>query len=189
MPNASNVSTGKPKTAGAIFRAAAGTALPTDASTALAAAFVELGFVSADGVTNANSGENESVYAWGGTPVGEIETEKSDTWTFKLIEALNPAVLRVVYGEANVTVNGQNISVKAGATDKTPAVYVIDMVMKGALKRVVLPNATLSELAEIVYKDDETVGYQVTFSAQDDGTGFTHYEYIQLPVSSGGESA
>lgn len=189
MPNASNVSTGKPRPTGAIFRAPKGTALPTEAASQLAAAFVELGFVSADGVTNANSGENESVYAWGGTPVDEIETEKSDTWTFKLIEALNPEVLRTVYGAANVTVEGQKISVKAGATDKTSASYVIDMNMKGALKRVVLPNATLSELAEIVYKDDETVGYQVTFGAQDDGTGFTHYEYIQLPVSSGGDGA
>ena len=182
MPDASNVSTGKPKTTGAIFRAPKGTTLPTDAASQLDPAFVELGFVSDAGVTNANSGENETVYAWGGTPVDEIETEKSDTWTYKLIEALNPEVLRTVYGAANVTVEGQKISIKAGATDKTPASYVVDMVMKGALKRVVLPNAVLRNLAEIVYKDDESVGYQVTFGAQDDGTGFTHYEYIQLFV-------
>ena len=189
MPNANNVSTGKPRTAGAIFRAPYGTALPTDAATELNEAFKELGFVSDAGVSNANSGENTEFYAWGGTPVGEGETEKTDTWKFKLIEALNPEVLKTVYGEANVTVEGRNISIKAGATDKTPASCVIDMAMKGALKRVVLPIATLTELAEIVYKDDETVGYEVTFSAKDDGKGFTHYEYIQLPEQTAAAAA
>jgi len=181
MPNANNVSTGKPRTAGAIFRAPHGTVLPSDAASELNEAFKELGFVSDAGVSNTNSGENDEFYAWGGSPVGEAETEKTDTWKFKLIEALNPEVLKAVYGEANVTVEGRNVSIKAGATDKTPASYVIDMVMKGALKRVVLPIATLVELAEIVYKDDETVGYEITLGAKDDGKGFTHYEYIQLP--------
>ena len=46
MPNASNVSAGKPKVAGAVYRAPKGTTLPTDATTALASAFVDMGYVS-----------------------------------------------------------------------------------------------------------------------------------------------
>ena len=44
MANASNVTTGKPKKGGAIFRAPAGTTLPTDATTALNEKFVCLGY-------------------------------------------------------------------------------------------------------------------------------------------------
>ena len=50
MHNASNVSVGKPRVAGAVFRAPLGTALPTDASTQLAEAYKDMGFVSDDGV-------------------------------------------------------------------------------------------------------------------------------------------
>lgn len=179
------VSPGKPKVTGAIFRAALGTALPTDASTALAEGYEELGFVSADGVTNNNTPETEDVYAWGGIQVMKTVTEKPDEWTFTLIEAINPNVLKTVYGDANVVVDetGKKITVKAGAGEVANSIYVIEMILKGgALKRVVIPNGALGEVGEIVYKDEEPIGYEITVAAMDDGSGTTHYEYIQLPA-------
>lgn len=184
MPSSDKVSTGKPKTAGAVYRAPAGTTAPTDASTELAAAFKELGFVSDDGVSNSNSGDSTDVYAWGGTPVLTTQAEKTDEWKLTLIESLNAEVLKTVYGDGNVTVDttGKKITVKAGAAQLASSVYVIDMLLKGgALKRVVIPVGSLSDVGEIVYKDDEPIGYEITIKGADDGTGYTHYEYIQLP--------
>lgn len=184
MPSSDKVSTGKPKTAGAVYRAPAGTTAPTDASTELAAAFKELGFVSDDGVSNSNSGDSTDVYAWGGTPVLTTQAEKTDEWKLTLIESLNTEVLKTVYGDGNVTVDttGKKITVKAGAAQLASSVYVIDMLLKGgALKRVVIPVGSLSDVGEIVYKDDEPIGYEITIKGADDGTGYTHYEYIQLP--------
>lgn len=184
MPSSDKVSTGKPKTAGAVYRAPAGTTAPTDASTELAAAFKELGFVSDDGVSNSNSGDSTDVYAWGGTPVITTQSEKADKWKLTLIESLNTEVLKTVYGDGNVTVDttGKKITVKAGAAQLASSVYVIDMLLKGgALKRVVIPVGSLSDVGEIVYKDDEPIGYEITIKGADDGTGYTHYEYIQLP--------
>lgn len=186
MPRATNVSTAKPVTTGAIFRAALGSTLPTDASSALDEAFKELGFASEDGVSNNNTSDSEDVYAWGGTPVTNILSSKSDEWTLTLLEALNPDVLRTVYGDGNVTVSGSMITVKAGAGQIEDASYVIDMMLKGgALKRVVIPNGSLGEVGEIVYKDDEPIGYEITIRAMDDGTGTTHYEYINLAEAIG----
>ena len=48
MATVTNVSVGKPAVGGAIYRAVAGTTLPTDATTSLAAAFKQLGYVSED---------------------------------------------------------------------------------------------------------------------------------------------
>ena len=67
--DAQNVSTSKPKVGGAIARAPLGTALPTDATTALNTAFKQLGYISEDGITNGNSPETDVIKAWGGDTV------------------------------------------------------------------------------------------------------------------------
>ena len=55
MADAKNVTAAKPKVGGAVWRAPLGTTLPTDAKTALDKAFKSLGYISGDGLTNANS--------------------------------------------------------------------------------------------------------------------------------------
>lgn len=178
MPTAAKVSVGKPKTTGAIYRAPAGTTLPTDATTALAAAFKELGFVSEDGVKNNNSPDSDNIKAWGGQTVLVVQNEKTDEFTFTLIESLNSDVLTTVYG-SNVTVSGSTISIKANADRVPEAIFVIDMVLAGNYaKRIVIPAGALKEVGEITYKDDEPIGYEITLSALPDSTGTNHYEYI-----------
>lgn len=179
MPTTNKVSAGKPKVAGAVYRAPLGTALPTDATTALASAFVDMGYISEDGVTNSNSPETEKIRAWGGQTVLIVSTEKPDTFKLTFLESLNSNVLQSVYGADNVTVSNGTISVQANAAELENYVYVIDFALRGgALKRTVIPVGALSELGDIVYKDDEAVGYEVTLDCLPDSEGNTHYEYI-----------
>lgn len=183
MPTVSNVSAGKPKTSGAVYRAPKGTTLPTDATTALATAFVDMGYISEDGVVNSNSPETEKVRSWGGQTVLNVATDKPDTFKLTFLEALNPNVLKSVYKATNVTTGTGTISVVANADEPDEYVYVIDMALRGgALKRIVIPDGQLSELGDIVYKDDEPIGYEITIDALPDSTGNNHYEYIKLPT-------
>ena len=180
MPTASNVSTGKPKVAGAVYRAPAGTTLPTDATTALAAAFEDMGYISEDGVTNSNSPNSDKIKEWGGSTVLVVVNNKEDSFKLTFLESLNADVLKTVYGDSNVTEGTGTISVVANSAALTEHVYVIDMVMGGALKRIVIPAGSLSELGDIVYKASEAVGYEVTLECLPDSSGNTHYEYIKL---------
>lgn len=178
--NASNVSTGKPVVGGGIYIAPLGTELPDDAKKTLNVAFANLGYCSDDGVTNENGPDTDDIVAWGGDTVGTIDKTRKDTFQFTLIEIKNLETLKMVYGKDNVSGTlGTGITVKANSSVREHNSYVIDQILSGGdLKRIVIPNGSLTDLGEISYKDGDPINYEVTISALPDKAGNTHYEYI-----------
>lgn len=175
------VTVGKPKVGGTAFRAPVGTPLPTDAITALDATFENLGYLSEEGLVNANSPSSDKVKAWGGDTVLNFQTDKPDTFKYTMIEALNLAVLKSVYGDKNVTGTLETgITIKANREDQQEYAWVFDMVLRGTVaKRIVVPQAAVTEVAEIAYVDNKPVSYGTTISATPDTDGQTHYEYMK----------
>lgn len=176
-----NVSAGKPRVTGGIYRAPLGTTLPTDATTALAEAYVSLGYIATDGVTHNISVESGEYRAWGGDLVLAYLTSKTNTFAFGLIEVLNPTTYEIVYGEDAVSGTlATGISVAADGSDPSEYVYVIELALRdGALKRIVIPDGKLTEIGDIVYQDSDAISYPVTITAQIDSNGKSHYEYIK----------
>lgn len=178
---ATNVSAGKPKIGGAIYRAIKGTAAPTDAVSTLASAFKAMGYVSSDGLVNTNSMQTSEIKAWGGDTVMVAQTGKTDTMKFMLIESLNSDVLSAVFGAGNVTGTlSTGMTIKVNADLQEEAVWVIDMVLNGNVaKRIVVPSGVISALADITYKDDNVIGYGITLACLPDSSENSHYEYLK----------
>lgn len=181
MSTAGNVSTSKPGVNGAVFYAPAGTALPTDATTALANTYIALGYVSEDGLRNNNSPESEQIKAWGGDVVCTPLTGKEDTFSFTLIESTNIEVLKLVYGSANVTGTlSTGLEVEANASAPASHVFVFEMLLKdGGVKRIAVPSGFITEVGEITYADGDAIGYDITINCLPDSSGNTHVEFIK----------
>ncbi len=69
--------------------------------------------------------------------------------------------------------------VKVNADEAEQNAWAVDMILKDAVKRIVIPCASITEVGDIVYKDDDAIGYETTLSAVPDADGQTHYEYIK----------
>lgn len=177
MSDVNNIVVGKPKTGGALYVAPAGTAVPTDATTALAAAFKGTGYISEDGLTHEITRDSEDIKAWGGDTVMTTQTDYSEKFTFSLLETLNGDVKKLVYGDANVTETSGAISAISNSKELEEHAMVFEMVQGTRAVRRVVPCAKVSEVGEITYVDGEPVAYQLTVTALPDASGNTSYEY------------
>ena len=178
--NAANVSVGKPKVGGAIFVAPLGTAIPTDATTALNEAFENLGFASDAGVVKSASISAESVNAWGGTEVLNSQTAYSETYAFTLIESQRIEALKVAYGEANVTGTLETgITVNHNAAARKGFVCVIEILRSNdSIQRIVIPNGKVKELGDVSFVDGSPIPYSVTIAALPDDNENSSIEYM-----------
>lgn len=182
MPNkATNVTTGKPNIAGAVFTAPLGTTLPTDATSALSSAFVCLGYVSEDGLSNNNELSVNAIKAWGGNIVYRSLTEMNDEFGLALIETENVDVLKTVYGDNNVSVDSDgNIAIDVVGEDPEERVWVFELALRGdRAKRIVIPDGAITSRDEISYNDSDAVAYGITVSAYPNSSSSTHKEYIE----------
>lgn len=178
--NAANVSTGKPKAGGAVFFAPAGTALPTDATTALADAFVCVGFIDTDGVTITPTETSNDFSEWGGATVDTDKTDFKETTKFALIET-KADNMRLIYGSDAVTGDDETgfaVLHKGGNVEEH--VLVIDTLIKDSkVRRLVVPRAVFDTMDAVAYKKTDLVKYATTFkNLHSDAIGAASKEFV-----------
>lgn len=176
MSNTANIVAGKPLATGGVLIGPVGTVAPTDATTALNAAFKSAGYIGEDGLTESADRSTEKVKAWGGDVVKVLQTDFSTTYKFTFLETLNSDVLKAVYGDQNVTVTaatstkGTLHAVKVNADVLPHKAFVFEVKDGEAKIRIHVPDGQITEVGEITYNDGEVIGYEVTVEAYRDST-------------------
>lgn len=183
-PTESKVAVGAPKIGGAIFRAPVGTALPTDESTALDAAFINQGYVSSDGFTRAINKAYATINAWGGDEVAKSRTELSVSAEFALIQTLDADVIESVFGTDAVTVtpadisSGEKIAVAYAGAELPKSLWVVELAYNGRARRIVFPNSQVTtEDFSQEFTDEDVAAFPVELTSYRDGSGNFFYDY------------
>lgn len=191
--SSANVTFSKPgasaNKSGYIWVAPLGTELPIDATTELDTAFVGLGYLSEDGLTEPAAYEaGDAIVAAGGDTVAQADPTFSKTWTGTCIEALNEDLIKVAYGSSNVTVtpasssNDGTITVKEQAGSLEHHVIVIDEMLKGGRKRRnVMADATFLITGDISHVHTALVNFEFTINAYPTATQPAQTQYITIP--------
>lgn len=167
-----NITIGLPKSGGALFWAPAGTALPTDATTALAAAYVNLGYVTEDGLTSTVAEDGDDIKAWGPETVGRSQTGYSKRFTFNLLETARVAALQFVYGEDNVALDvDENITIDETGEQLPRGILVCDTLQNNGsatprIKRQILGDAQFDDRSgDQVHNNSDPVNFPVSVNA------------------------
>lgn len=172
MNNKDNITIGRPKVGGAIYFAPAGSTLPSDATTTLSASYVNLGYITEDGVTLNTAEETDTIKAWGPETVMVSQTDFTETVTYNLLETIRPAVLQYMRGSANVTI-AQDGSIKSGTTgEQLPhGIVVIDTIQNNGsvnprYHRIVYGDCQVSDRSgDQTYNNSDPVTFPVTITA------------------------
>lgn len=152
-----------PASGAAVYAATLGTTLPTTAQSVLSNGFVDLGWISEDGVTNSISREITKHRAWGGEVVKVTQDNYTETVKFTLLES-SQAVLGVVYGSDNVTSGGNYRSLKVEHSRLMLArqSFVIDFIDGDKVGRILIREGQVTEVGDVVYVHKDLTRYEVT---------------------------
>lgn len=177
-----NVAAGKPLSTGGILIGPLGTPVPADESEPLTG-MTPVGYIGEDGLSRTIDRVTEKIRAWGGDTVKITQTEHSVTYTFNMIEILNPEVAKAYYGEDNVTVTdatasaGTKMAVTVTGEPLPAKAYDFEIKDGDAKIRHFLPHGAVSEQGETVYADAEVIAYPMTVEALPDDLGVKVYEF------------
>lgn len=177
--NTKYVYAAEPMATGAIRVAPLGTVGPTDATTALNAAFVDLGFVGAEGFVEKNDRRTDPKRAFGGKVVKVLQSEFNSSIEVTLLESTNAEVLKAVFGSSNVTVvaanaqHGVQITVKKNSKKLPHLSWVIDTTDSelSAFYRNYIPDGKVESVGDIKIVHTDTIEYKLVITAFENANG------------------
>ncbi|KAA8890274.1 hypothetical protein F3087_02915 [Nocardia colli] len=186
LPSSKYIGAGTPvSVSGGVLVANLGTKLPASASEALdPAIFKPLGYVSEDGIESKGERKIEQIKDWSADIIANLQTEHSVRFGLTLYAVWDEDVLNEVFGKANVTVtaatatSGKLYTVKETGSVLERRLFVFDMLSEKKKMRIVLPNASISQVQERKFVSKELAGFNITIEAFKDDAANKAYRYL-----------
>lgn len=172
---------------GGVLSAPEGSVLPTSASTALDAAFIALGLIGEDGLSETADRSTDKIRAWGGTLAKVVQTDFGLSYSFQFITT-NAAVLKEVHGAANVTTTTavepayDELAIKVNNKSLPVKAYVFEVKDGDNKIRIVIPRGQITAVGGVNYSHNDIIRYEVTVDCYADASGNEGYKYITGPA-------
>lgn len=168
-PDAQNV---RVAITGGVYRAPLGTALPTGPTGSLNAAFVNLGYIGEDGVTEAHEDSIDNIVAWQNAQVVRAaRTESLATLQFMMIES-NVNTLETFHPGSVMTEPSPGVyKLEVKPPTAGAQAWVLDVVDGSIHQRIAVGNGEVTERGEVQYVNGQPIGYPVTITCYPDDDG------------------
>ena len=171
---AQNTANVRKRSAGSLWTAPTGTAAPTGHSSVLAAAFVDLGYASDDGVEEERDRSLDEIRAIGGVLVRTVVTDSSLTYAFTLLETRKESI-ELYYG-STITLVPPTTSV-SGLVDVNPSQtggtksFVFDFTDGVEIKRIYIATGEVTEVEPLTMGGEDADMFGLTIAAYPSSAG------------------
>lgn len=125
-----------------------------------------LGYIGEDGITITTDTDTDDMTDWSGSTVASPMTSYSESVQVPFLES-RETVLKVVFGDENVTTNAKGALVVRHNKNFTGAhVFVFDSIVSGTkVKRTIVPVGVINERDDVQYNNSDLVTYTPTIKA------------------------
>lgn len=146
-----------------VYTAVLGTALPTDTSTALAAAWKLIGLLNGDeGITESRDEDTDDKYAWGGILVRTVHSHHKRSFNFTAFETNDNVFALVNPGSAVPTVATLTRTSIVKVPVYTPQAMVIELTDGARKKRITCTRVETAEIGDREIAEQDLESWPVT---------------------------
>ncbi|MFF3221717.1 hypothetical protein ACFYV7_02880 [Nocardia suismassiliense] len=184
LPSSKFIGAGTPvAVSGGVLVAPTTATLPVGASSPTTG-FQPLGYVSEDGIESKGERKIEQIKDWNADIIANLQTEHSVRFGLTLYAVWDEDVLNEVFGKGNVTpgaataTNGKLYTIKETGSVLPRRAWIFDMLSENKKMRIVLPNASISQVQERKFVSKELAGFSITIEAFKDDFNNKAYRYL-----------
>lgn len=150
---------------GAVYRAATTVAVPTSPTDVLGGGWIEMGFIGETGLTEAPNDTTKEIKAWqNGTTVRRLITGSTYNFSFTAIET-NAVVLETYHKGSSIETAGGVSTLEVLGANAQRWMFAFDVIDGEKHLRIICQDAEVTERGQIVYRNDEAIGYPLTITS------------------------